>query len=131
MPQNCEHAGDTRLPFIRCLFKTSDFVCMEERGLFKSQLDWFDKIDKGLAKNGKGAMNETKALRGRPHGGVAILWNSTLANNVVSVQCESKRICAVIVQLPGNANMLRICVYMHCDDNRADGNLNEYIETLN
>ena len=96
---NCEHAGDTRLLFIRRLFKTCDFLCIQEHGLFKSQLDWFDKIDNGLAKHGISAMDETKALRGRPHGGVAILWNSTLANNVVPVQCESKRICAVIIQL--------------------------------
>ena len=59
------------------------------------------------------------------------MWNSTLANNVVPVQCESKRICAVIIQLAGNAKMLLICVYMPCDDRRADGNLNEYIDTLN
>ena len=128
---NCEHAGDTRLPFIRRLFKTCDFLCIQEHGLFKSQLDWFDKIDNWLAKHGISAMDETKALRGRPHGGVAILWNSTLANNVVPVQCESKRICAVIIQLAGNAKMLLICVYMPCDDRRADGNLNEYIDTLN
>ncbi len=56
---NCEHADDTRLPFIKQLFNQCDFLLLQEHGLYRSQFGWFDKIGiSGVGKHGESAMNE-------------------------------------------------------------------------
>ena len=127
----CEYADDTRIPFFQRIFSKCDFLCVQEHGLFKSQLGWFYKIERGLGKHGVSAMDENIALKGRPHGGVAILWKSTLSIKVMPLECDSKRVCAVLINLARNVKMLLVSVYMPCDDRRPDGNLTEYIDTLN
>ena len=47
------------------------------------------------------------------------------------LECDSKRVCAVLIHLARNVKMLLVSVYMPCDDRRPDGNLTEYIDTLN
>ena len=131
---NCEHADDVRLPFFIELFNVSDFVLVQEHGLFKSKLSWFNSIktntsDVGI--HGVSAMDETKPLRGRPFGGVAILWRKSLRGQVTPVHWDSSRMCAVIYTTADNISILVICVYMPCDDCRPDGNIIEYCHILN
>ena len=137
---NCEHANDVRLPFLKDLFRMSDFLLVQEHGLYKSKLSWFSEIgkkdkdesgeDEVVGIHGVSAMNEEQLLRGRPRGGAAILWRSRMHNRVTPVTWDSTRGCAVTVQVEGEI-LLLVCVYMPCDDWRHDANVLEYKNILN
>ncbi len=98
--------------------------------MYKSQFGWFDKIGNGVGKHSVSAMNERKLLRGHPNGGAAIIWNKNLKTKVVPAEHESDRVCAVTVDV-NDGKLLLICVYMPCDDRRANQNMLEYLHVLN
>uniref|UniRef100_A0A0P4VXS2 Reverse transcriptase domain-containing protein n=1 Tax=Scylla olivacea TaxID=85551 RepID=A0A0P4VXS2_SCYOL len=126
---NCEYADDLRAPFLSELYNQSDFFLIQEHGLFMSQLDWFYGVGEGVNVHGVSAMEEGRLVRGRPHGGAAILWRDSKRFRVTPVPYESKRLCAVRVHLPEQTGLV-ICVYMPCDDQRSDQNVNEYVNIL-
>ena len=129
---NCVHADDVRLPHLRELFRECDFLLIQEHGLRQSDLNWFDKIDesRGVCKHGVSAMDEGQIIRGRPFGGVAIIWSHDLLCKVTPIPCDSKRICAVKVDF-GEKSLLLICIYMPCDDRCRNQNINVYNDILN
>ena len=53
-----------------------------------------------------------------------------MRNRVTPVPLESKRVCAVTVDV-GDSKTLLVCVYMPCDDRRQDHNTAEYKDMLN
>ena len=122
---NCEHADNVRLPFFKQLFEKGDFVLIQEHGLLKSKLSWFQEINENIGIHGVCAMKEDQLLRGRPHGGAAILWRGTLSNRVTPVTWDSTRCCAVTVDVAGE-KLLIVSVYIPCDDWRHDKNEIEY-----
>ena len=126
---NCNYANNVKLPFFKELFEQCDFLMLQEHGLYNSQFQWFDNIKNGIGKHGLSAMDEGQLLRGRPHGGVVILWNPNLKCKVTPLKCNSPRFCAVIADF-GNQKTLLICVYMPCDDRCLDQNIIEYIQLL-
>ena len=127
---NCSYANDVKLPFLKELFEQCDFLMLQEHGLYKSQFQWFDNIQNGIGKHGESAMDENQLLRGRPHGGVAILWNPKLKSKITPISCSSPRLCAVSAEFDSQ-KVLIICVYMPCDDRCHDQNIVEYSQILN
>ena len=95
---NCEYADKSRLEFLKSIFVDSNFLLVQEHGLYQTRLDWFDMLSpKGVSKHGVSAMDERVLLSGRPHGGVAILWHNDLNAKVTPIAIQSKRLCAVHV----------------------------------
>ena len=129
---NCQHADDVRLPHLQELFGECDFLLIQEHGLRLSDLNWFDRIDesRGVCKHGVSAMEEGQILRGRPFGGVAIIWSHDLSCKVTPIPYESKRFCAVKVEFE-EQSLLLICSYMPCDDWCRNQNINEDNDILN
>ena len=126
---NCEYANEIRLPFLQHLLNQSDFLLLQEHGLYKSKFDWFDNIG-DVSYHGVSAMDEKKLLKGRPNGGAVILWKNSLENKVLAIPYDSKRICAVTME-SNLGKVLIINVYMPCDDNKLSGNVVEFKDTLN
>lgn len=60
-------------------------------------------------------------LRGRPYGGVALLWNKSVFRDVTVINCGNPRICAIKVSID-QRSFLVCCVYMPTDkpDNLMD-----------
>ena len=127
---NCEYANNIRLPFMKNLFSECDFLLIQEHGLFESKLSWFHNLEAGVGVHGVSAMKEDQLIRGRPHGGAAIIWHGALCNHVKPIPWDSTRLCAVTVNI-GSDILLLVCIYMPCDDNRNDKNVVEYKEILN
>lgn len=76
---NCEYADGSWVDFLKEVFKSCDFLLIQEHRLYKSQFGWFNRLnDDGIGKHGVSAMNEHKLLSGRPHGGAAILWHNNI-----------------------------------------------------
>ena len=129
---NSQCANDLKLPFIQELVEKCDLLLIQEHGLSKSQLGWFDKLDTGgICKHCACAMDENVLLSGRPYGGCAILWKSNLQINVKPIKTDSQRLVAVVVELENHEKILLCCVYMPCDDRCMSGNLKEYEDVLN
>ena len=126
---NCEYANEIRLPFFQYLIQRSDFLLLQEHGLYKSKFDWFDRLG-DVSYHGVSAMDEKILLRGRPHGGVVILWKNSLKNKVTVVPIESTRLTAVTIECNAG-KLLLVNVYMPCDDNKVRGNVVEYKDILN
>ena len=96
---NCQYADNVRLPFIKLLFSQCDFLFIQEHGRFKSTISWFHTLGKDVGVHGVSAMDEGQILRGRPHGGAAIVWHGMLRHRVTPVPWDSTRICAVSIDV--------------------------------
>ncbi|XP_022818122.1 uncharacterized protein LOC111350703 [Spodoptera litura] len=84
-------------------------------------------IDGAFAFTGKSAVDlSTGVLRGRPYGGVALLWRSAVFPKVVVIPCSSVRIAAIKI-MRENRSLLVITVYMPTNSN---DNLCEFTECL-
>ena len=122
---NCQYANELRLEFMEKLFRQCDFLFIQEHGLFKSKLSWFQILGKDVGVHGVSAMNEGQIIRGRPRGGAAIIWNGLLHHKVTPVPWDSTRMCAVTVDF-ATEKLLLVCVYMPCDDGLNNQNVIEY-----
>lgn len=127
---NCKLFSDSKLLFIKKLLSSSDFVCIQEHGLYKTTLSNLCKIDENINYTGTSAMNEYAPLIGRPHGGCAIIWKSNIKCKVSEVSCTSKRLCAILLELD-TFNIIIFCLYMPCDTKCQDANSDEYSDVLN
>ena len=79
---------------------------------------------------GKPGMDSTSGiLSGRPHGGVAILWNKSLSHQVEVFDIDNKRVFAIKIKLDTNETLHIINVYMPCD-NRPKCVVNEDYQTV-
>jgi hypothetical protein len=74
-------------------------------------------------------MSDTELNVGRPYGGVAILWKSSLNVKVQPVCTDSSRLCAVLVEMCAMSFLL-CSVYMPCDTCDDYRNLREYNDVL-
>lgn len=86
------------LDCIKDLCKRADFVCLQETWLLPHDIQFLGEIDSNFAFTGKSAVDTSEGiLRGRPYGGVAILWRKSRFTAVTVVECKSVRIVAIKV----------------------------------
>ena len=64
---------------------------------------------------------ENKLIRGRPHGGISIMWRKTISHGVKIIQYDDDRILGIELKTSGFI-ILILCVYMpyECNDNYDD-----------
>lgn len=105
-------------------------VALQETWLQPQDISFLGTIDVDFEATGKSAIDTRHrgagVLRGRPYGGVALLWRKNLFQAVTVVQCESARIAAIKVSCL-DRSILVFSVYMPTDS--AD-NLAEFTECL-
>jgi hypothetical protein len=72
-------------------------------------------INSGFYAQGISAMDSScKLWRGRPHGGIAVLWRKSLGQCCKIIDCDDTRLMAV--QLTSESKtLLLVNVYMPCD----------------
>ena len=75
------------------------------------QLGELGLIKENVSYTGVSGFDNSVLLEGRPYGGCAILWKSTMLANVVPISVNSRRICAVRV-CSSNWKLLLVNVYM-------------------
>lgn len=115
---------------VKSLCRTADFVCLQETWLMPHDIPFLGTIDSDFAFTGKSAVDTSKGLlRGRPYGGVAILWRKSVFRNVTVVDCNSDRISAIKVQTMSRY-FLMFSVYMPTDDMGSIDNLAEFLQCL-
>lgn len=81
-----------------------------------SYLTFLGVIHRDFSYTGKSAVDlSSGVLRGRPYGGVAILWRKSVFRDVAVIQCESERIVAIKVVTHDEREILFMSVYMPTD----------------
>jgi exonuclease III len=122
----------------RDLCNSFDLVAVQEHWLRKDNLHNLALINKNFSYFGISGMGEASCnglLRGRPFGGVAILWNTSVIKKVTVIGTGPAGRCAAIKVVFGTYAILVINVYFPCFDVSADytHDLHEcigYIESL-
>lgn len=112
---------------IRQLCDSADIIALQETWLLPHDISFLGTIHENYEYTGKSAVDTSKELlRGRPYGGVAILWRKNVFNSIKIIECASARISAVRFEIE-NRFFIVFSVYMptQCLDN-----LPEFTECL-
>lgn len=113
--------------YVRLLCQTSDIIALQETWLLPHDIPFLSSIDPQFDFVGKSAVDTSSGiLRGRPYGGVAILWRKSAYENVSFVQCKSVRLVAIKITVSGKS-LLVFSVYMPTE---SMDNLGEFVECL-
>lgn len=100
---------------VRSLCQTADIIALQETWLLPHDVPFLGSIDSEFEYTGKSAVDTGGGiLRGRPYGGVALLWRKSLFKSVSVIKCESARISAIKIVL-SNRVLLVFSVYMPTD----------------
>nr|XP_053609838.1 uncharacterized protein LOC128674882 [Plodia interpunctella] len=112
---------------IRDLCKEYDIIALQETWLTNEDISFLNTISDDFSSTGVSAMDtSTGPIRGRPYGGVALLWRRSVFLNVIVIECDNPRICAIKV-ISNERSFLVMCVYMPTDENP---NLAEFTDVL-
>ncbi|XP_060810671.1 uncharacterized protein LOC106132899 [Amyelois transitella] len=115
------------LECIRRLCSTADVIALQETWLLPEDIAFLDTIDEAFSFTGKSAVDMSAGiLKGRPYGGVALLWRKAAFPSVSVVQCRSDRISAIKI-MNNNRSILIFSVYMPTD---SKDNLPEFTDCL-
>lgn len=112
---------------IRQICDTADVLALQETWLLPHDIPFLGTIHDSFEYTGKSAVDTSKELlRGRPYGGVALLWRKNLFDSVAVINCASARLAAVRFEIR-NRSFIVFSVYMptQCLDN-----LTEFAECL-
>ena len=91
---NCRGLNQTKRNYMPTLLSKMDILFLQEHWLSDAQLSTISNIADNLSYTGISGFHNCKILAGRPYGGCAILWKSSLLANVTTVDTDSNRICA-------------------------------------
>ncbi|XP_073947099.1 uncharacterized protein [Choristoneura fumiferana] len=112
---------------VRNLCLTAGIIALQETWLMEHDISFLSTINDEFAFTGKSAIDSSvQLLRGRPHGGVALLWKKALFPCVSVIQCKSVRLVAIKLIL-NDRPVIVMSVYMPSD---SAVNLSEFTECL-
>lgn len=115
------------IDYIRELCSDYDIIALQETWLLPEELAFLYSISDEFGCTGISAVDTTTGiLRGRPFGGVAILWRKSAFNTVSVVQCNNSRVCAIEIMC-NHRSVLVLNAYMPTDE---ACNLVEYTDCL-
>lgn len=112
---------------IRRLCCTADIIALQETWLLPHDIPFLGTINDSFSFTGKSAVDTSAGiLRGRPYGGVALLWRKAVFPAVSVIQCNSVRLIAIKI-VDQDRSILVFSVYMPTDSN---DNLPEFTDCL-
>lgn len=112
---------------VRFLCHGADVIALQESWLLPHDLPLLNSINNEFGSTGTSAVDTSLGLlKGRPYGGVALLWRRSAFEAVSVIECDNVRISAIKVVV-SNRTMLIFSVYM--PTNSFD-NLPIFIECL-
>lgn len=100
---------------VRDLCGEVDILALQETWLLPYEVNYVHQLDNQFSCYSTSAVDlSTGVLRGRPYGGLALMWRKSLFPNVSLVNCNSDRIIAIKVTT-GSQSFLVFSVYMPYD----------------
>lgn len=105
----------------------ADVIALQETWLLPDDLPYLAVIHKDFEGTGTSAVDTSAGiLRGRPYGGVALLWRKTVFSCVSVIPCVNSRIAAIRITI-NDRSVLVINVYMPTD---CKENIPEFTDCL-
>ncbi|CAK1594090.1 unnamed protein product [Parnassius mnemosyne] len=112
---------------VRDLCHTCDVICLQETWILNHDIPFIGTIDSGFGYVATSAVDTSAGiLRGRPYGGVALLWRYSAFKQVAILNCENSRICAIKI-ITNDRPIIVMSVYL--PTNSVD-NLQEFTDCL-
>ncbi|XP_059047371.1 uncharacterized protein LOC131842822 [Achroia grisella] len=113
---------------VRSLCNRGDIVALQETWLLPHDIPLLGTISDDFSYTGKSAVDTSVGiLRGRPYGGVAILWRKNAFSSVTFLDCDNDRLIACKFMINSECSVLIICVYMPTESTE---NLIEFTQCL-
>lgn len=111
---NCKNVKRS-LEGIRQLCRYADVIALQETWLLPCDLTFLAEVHEDFGSTGTSAVDTSAGiLRGRPFGGVAVLWRKSVFQCVSVVNCMNPRITAIRV-VTNDRPLLIFSVYMPTD----------------
>ncbi|XP_063389871.1 uncharacterized protein LOC134675536 [Cydia fagiglandana] len=111
---NCKSAKRS-VDNIRGLCAFADIIGIQETWLLPNDIPFLSTIHEDFAYTATSAVDTSAGiLRGRPHGGVALLWRKSLFPSASVVECNNNRICGIQINV-GSKRVVIFSVYMPTD----------------
>ena len=114
---NIHGFNSTKLSYIRHLLDLFNIVMIQEHWLNDKQLESFANLFPGYSVNSKSAMDSSQILRGRPYGGVAIIFPDSFGSSATFIDSKSDRLCALGLHIIHSIQLYLFGIYMPCDLN--------------
>ena len=121
---NMRGFNSTKIPYVTDLLNRFSILFLIEHWLTNKQLSDLSANFPGYSISGVSDILDCNLLRGRPNGGVAVIYPDCYNKSVQFIDTDSRRLCAIGFQF-NNIMIYFFCVYMPCDINDHD-NLSEY-----
>ncbi|XP_048004805.1 uncharacterized protein LOC125240776 isoform X1 [Leguminivora glycinivorella] len=123
---NCKSVKRS-INYVKQLCKFYDIIALQETWLLPNEISYLGNISSDYSFTGTSAVDTSSGmLKGRPYGGVALLWRSNLFQSVSVLQCSNPRVCAVKI-VSNDRPFIVVCVYMPTD---CTDNLPEFTDCL-
>ena len=109
---NSTGMGQDKRDYVRELLTNHciDIMLLQETWLQSKNMATLGGIDEHCAFHGISGVNENELLAGRPYGGVGFLWKKSLSRSVKRVAFQSKRVCALSVDIGMQSPLLLIVI---------------------
>jgi exonuclease III len=128
MSYNCRGFNVHKTGYIRSLLLRTDILFLQEHWLSGDQLRLLGDIDPQFVYVGVSGFGNSEILCGRPFGGCAIMWRSSLLASFEIVSTSSRRICALRMTSE-EIKLLFVNVYMPYEGD--EGMTAEFADELN
>ena len=128
---NCKGFKIRNYEYIRKLFNSVDVLLIQEHWLFSFEFNIFSKVLNHCHFVSKSSMKDDAILTGRPYGGVAIAWKSSLNYNYESIITSSDRLIGLrFFDDNLTLDLIILNVYMPCRNNENNVEFTEILYEL-
>jgi len=124
---NCRGFNSSKSAYLSSLLSKSSVLFLQEHWLADAQLSILGSICSNISYCGISGFDNVNVLSGRPYGGCAILWHTSLAGVMCPIHIDSRRVCAARLTLD-SVRLLLINVYMPYED--GDDQADEFANIL-
>lgn len=101
---------------VRDICKDHDIVALQETWLLPHDLNFVNEIDDCFSCTAKSSVDTSAGtLRGRPYGGLSLMWRKSRFPNVSVIECDCDRIAAMQIN-DNSISFLVLSIYMPTDD---------------
>ena len=107
---NCRGFNAMKEVYINHLLNQCDVLFLQEHWLSERQLHIFGDINSEFTYAAVSGFGNDAVLTGRPYGGCAILLRKSLAVAFKQLECESRRLLAILLEF-NDVKLLLINVY--------------------
>ena len=126
---NIRGFNSTKVKYINDVLKFSSILFLEELWLSDKQISELSTYFPGYDVHGVSAIDSTILLRGRPKGGIAVIYPDSFGSKLSFIKTESKRLCSISLKID-QLLIYFFCAYMPWDCNEVN-NCNEFQSILN